>query len=364
MYKECALIRTLCAGSLLFLLAAGGMLGCDDDATEPENQAPGAPEVIPIDFTVLPGDSVLIMASATDPDGDHLAYDWTFSDGSPLTAAGTQLLWTAPAENATVGFTVEVTDGRGGRHTTDGTITVHPNAAYPYQTPFEGTLEPDLGALQEEAVAQGAPAGTCHFWASVAVTWTNSAVIVFTGVPTLAFLGALTHTPVWFPPSTWLWAYTIPWGSGLATVELYATLDGATEIDWQMLISGTMQEYDRFEWLTGTSLTDATGGDWLLYDHRYPDTHTEALRIDWERYAQDDRELLYRNVLASSETYGDSLRYAIDGAEASVRLDDVSEGTHARVVWDVETGAGRFIGASGDSCCWGPAPEYDDIDCE
>lgn len=355
--------RVLLIGGLTALLGSVALVGCED-TTEPENQIPSPPDVSPIDFTIMPGDSVLMMAEARDADGDALAYAWTFSGGEPANATGTSLIWHAPGTNSTVTFTVEATDGRGGSRTTDGAITVHPNAAYPYGTPFEGTLEPELDQLSEEKSAMAGPAGTCHFWASAAVTWANAAVIVFTGIPTLAFLEALTHAPVWFPPDTWLWAYTMPWGSSLVTVELYAALDGATEIDWRMLISGTLQNYDRFEWVTGSCLTDATAGDWILYDSRSPGSQIEALGIDWERQAQDDRDIVYRNILVGSTTYGDSLHYSILGDAAAVRLDDVSEGTFSRVSWSVADGSGKFIGASGDSCCWGPEPGYDDIECE
>jgi hypothetical protein len=351
--------------ALLVLICSVGQLGCDD-TTEPQNQVPGRPEITPIDFTILPGDSVLMMVEAQDPDGDILEYDWTFSGGQPTTATGTSLVWYAPGTESEVTVSVRARDGRGGERTVEhiDAITVHQNAAYPYDTPFEGTLEPDLDALQMEKSSLTAPAGTCHFWASVAVTWTNAAVIVFTGIPTLAFLNALTRAPVWLPPDTWRWAYTVPWGSGLATVELYATLDGATEIDWRMLISGTMQSYDRFEWVAGSCLTNATAGYWTLYDHRSSGSQIEALRIDWEREAQTERDIVYQNILVGSETYGDSLYYSIHGDDVAVRLNDVSEETFARIFWNVEDGAGRFIGASGDSCCWGPAPLYDDIDCE
>ena len=311
----------------------------------------------------MPGDSVSLTAHATDPDGGTVTYSWTFSGGTPATAEGASVTWTAPSSNATIAFTVQANDGQGGTSSGGGTITVHPNAAYPYGTPFDGTLEPELDQLSEGALAPEMP-GLCHGLAAVSVAWANTTVFFFTGLPTVVFLEALTHRPVWYPPDTWLWAYTMPSGSGWVTVELYATLTGATEIDWEMLISGTVLSYNRFQWVTGVSQTDATSGHWILYDHRTPAVETEALRIDWSRRAQDDRDLVYLNILTSSEGYGDSLRYSIRGDSAEVRLDDVSEDTFTRVQWDVEVGSGKLTGANGDSCCWGPAPAYADIDCE
>jgi len=347
---------------LICLLAIALFLAGCDETTTPENQNPGTPEVSPTDFTIMPGDSISLTAQASDPDGGTVTYAWTFSGGTPLTAEGASVTWTAPSSNATIAVMVMANDGQGGTSSGTGTITVHPNAAYQYDTPFEDTLEPQMDQLSENGLAP--TPGTCHFWASAAVVWTNGAVIVFTGLPTLAFLEAVTHRPIWYPPDTWLWAYTVPWGASLVTVELYGTLDGATEIDWEMLISGTLQEYNRFKWVSGTSQTDATAGHWILYDHRTPSSETEALRVDWTRLAQDDRDLLYQNILTTSEGYGDSLRFTIDGDSATVRLDDLSEGTFTRVAWNVEDGSGTLTGANGDRCCWGPAPTYDDINCE
>jgi hypothetical protein len=206
--------------------------------------------------------------------------------------------------------------------------------------------------------------GTCHFWASVVATWTSAAVFVFTGLPTAAFLAALTEYPVWVTPATWIWSYTVPWGgSSAALIELKATLSEFTYLDWEMHVSGTIQQYDRFQWVSGRSRTDAIEGHWLLYDYRFPDTPTQALRIDYARRAADDRDLSYHSVLAGSASVGDSLNFSVRGTESVGFLHDVSDGSSVGVVWDSADGHGRFIGAGGDSCCWGPAPTYADITC-
>ncbi len=348
-------LRMIALGMIILLAIAG----CGK-STEPKNQNPSVPTINPAGFTILPGGTVALMAAATDPEGDPITYTWTFDQGTPLTATGAIATWTAPATESNVEATVVVTDGRGGRSSATTQVTVHPNAAYPYATPFSGTLETDVTQLGESALAE-APRGICHAWASVVVTWTGSAVFIFTGVPSAAFVAALTHEPVWVPPATWIWAYTVPWGTSTAMIELYATLSGATHLDWEMYVSGTIQQYNRFQWVTGRSRTDAIEGYWQLYDFRTPTAETPALRIGYARRAADDRDLSYRVVLTTSTAYGDSLVCTARGTENTGRLYDVSAGTSIRVVWDTLDGHGRYVAAGGDSCCWGPAPAYADL---
>lgn len=351
-------LRLIGLGMIILLAIAG----CGK-STEPKNQNPSVPTINPTGFTILPQGTVALMAAATDPDGDTVTYTWTFDQGTPLTATGAIANWTAPATESDVQATVVATDGRGGRSSATTEITVHPNAAYPYATPpFRGTLETDVTQLGESALA-AAPSGFCHGLASTVVTWTSSAVFIFTGVPSAAFVVALTHEPVWVPPATWIWAYTVPWGSSTAMIELYATLSGATHLDWEMYVSGTIQQYERFQWVTGRSRTDAIEGYWQLYDFRTPTAATPALRVEFARRAMDDRDLSYHNILTTSTSYGDSLACTVRGTENTGRLYDVSAGTSIRVVWDTLDGHGRFVAAGGDSCCWGPAPSYADVDC-
>lgn len=360
-----ARVSVLRVALFAFAACVAILVGCGDDTTEPKNQVPSTPTITPAGFTIMPDDSVLLTAAATDPDGDALTFRWSMSAGTPLTATGSQVVWHAPAEaNPAVNIEVVARDTHGGERAASIPIVVHPNAAYPYAKPFAQTLAPDLSQLGEGALLASGPAQSCHFLASTVVLWTDVVVFAFTGLPTVAFAEALTRTPVWIFPATWIWAYTVPWGTSYATIELNGTLVEVTEIDWTMLVSGTMQGLTRFSWVTGHSNTDGHSGSWTLYDIRVPQTQTEALRIDWSRAAQDEVDLNYHNILATSDTYGDSLNYSLDGTLAAVALHDVSEGTSTRVHWDTLTGDGKLIGAAGDSCCWGPAPTFSDVDCD
>jgi len=341
----------------LFLVAILGTIGCSS-SSEPKNQNPTLPEVSPANFQILPSGRVLLTASATDPDGDHVTFFWSFTGGAPGTAEGDTVTWTAPASGS-VTITTKARDGRGGERVTTSVATVNVGAAYPYGSPFEGTLEPALGDLEETGSR-----GFCHFNASVMVEWTTATVLVFTGLPTVAFLEALTWTPVWIPPATWVWSYSVPWGTSRAIVELQTVLNQQARLDWQMLVSGTILGFDRFQWVTGQTSLTATDGSWMLYDYRYPTQVTEALRIEFARASETDRDVDYFNALQSSSSYGDSLSYARHGAAAEVKLCRVSQSQPCiRAAWDTFDGSGRYYGVSGDSCCWGPRPTFIDVAC-
>jgi hypothetical protein len=347
-----------CAGMLAVVLL---LAGCSK-STEPNNQNPSVPQIHPTGFAIVPGNTVLVTARASDPDGDAVTYHWTFSQGTPATATGPGVEWAAPATPGTVTIMVKARDGRGGERSATTEVTVNANAAYPYGRPFDGTLNPAVDDLASGTLT-GLASGTCHFTASVVAVWTGGVVTVFTGLPTAAFLGALAQEPVWVFPTTWIWSYTVPWVQSTATIELQATLTDPSHIDWAMLVSGTAQDLNRFGWVTGHSRADGTQGDWTLYDYRFPTQHIQALGIDYARLTDSDRRLSYHNLLTGSQTFGDSLGYSIRETLATVRLFSAAQQTTTRAVWDVSDGHGRFVGATGDSCCWGPRPTFSDINC-
>ncbi len=81
------------------------------------------PPVVTTDheLTVMEGNPMTLLATATDPDGDTMTYAWTQDSGSPVTLTNpTELttMFTAPMvgsdTNATLHFTITANDGLGG----------------------------------------------------------------------------------------------------------------------------------------------------------------------------------------------------------------------------------------------------------
>lgn len=79
----------------------------------PMNQAPMV-SLVSDRPEILPGESVSLRATASDPDGDPLTYEWTTTAGRVTgTGATTTLDFTGATPPATANVTVRVSDGRG-----------------------------------------------------------------------------------------------------------------------------------------------------------------------------------------------------------------------------------------------------------
>jgi len=231
------------------------------------------------------------------------------------------------------------------------------------QIPDSGTMYMSLANLSQSGPGVRDPEGLCHAGSAFLVGVANTAVFVHTALPRLALIAALVQPFEWTPPATWTWSYPVETETDTAFVELTATIPDSLGVLWEMRVSGTQHELDEFLWVSGESNLLAGEGHWLLYDANLPEGAQEALRIEWIFGAMDDRSLDFLNVNTSSDALGDTLSYAILGSSAMVRYHDIGEGV-TRVDWDVDVGDGEFHGAGGDSCCWGAAPTYADIDCE
>jgi hypothetical protein len=98
------------------------------------------PPVVTTDheLTVMEGNPITLMATATDPDGDAMTYAWTQDSGPMVTLTNpTDLntMFTAPSVDssgtATLHFTISANDGNGGIGS--DSVTVHVISASPYK---------------------------------------------------------------------------------------------------------------------------------------------------------------------------------------------------------------------------------------
>ncbi len=88
------------------------------------NTPPFIDTVVISDYAVAPSESVDIVVTASDADGDALTFAWTATDGSFDDASAASPSWTAPATTGPQSLSVTVDDGRGGVRTVGFDIDV------------------------------------------------------------------------------------------------------------------------------------------------------------------------------------------------------------------------------------------------
>jgi len=104
-------------------IAALAVLSCEPAPTS--NSAPTI-TALTLPTEVDAGVDATFSCTATDPDSEALAYNWTCSSGLLQSATGSTVVWTAPETSGTAAITVTVFDDSGASDTASGTVTVKP----------------------------------------------------------------------------------------------------------------------------------------------------------------------------------------------------------------------------------------------
>jgi len=139
----------------------------------------------------------------------------------------------------------------------------------------------------------------------------NVVITIGLAIPVASYAYALQQEPKWDRRNRqWVWSYNFTsWG--VHSAKLTAELSSDTII-WNMKI-------DDFDWYTGHSHTNGSGGYWILNESRtYP---TQLLRIDWALNSSGVSSVKYTNVAPStSPNYKNNGEYITYGTVASAEF--------------------------------------------
>ena len=124
-------------------------------------------------------------------------------------------------------------------------------------------------------------------------TWTALIGTTF-AVPVAAFRSAFNHQPAAVDNLTWQWQYEVEGFTSQYTARLVGKLQ-TTEIKWEMYITKKgIEPFDEFLWFEGTSKTDGTSGQWILYHSAgFPE---KTVQIDWKREGEKVGEIKYTYI--------------------------------------------------------------------
>jgi hypothetical protein len=112
---------------ILVLVCIIGLAGLNCE-TPAANNAPTI-SALSLPDSVPAGEDATFGCTATDPDGDVLAYSWTCTSGTLQSTTGKMVGWTAPLTSGAATVTVVVQDSSGASDTLSGTLAVGPLVA-------------------------------------------------------------------------------------------------------------------------------------------------------------------------------------------------------------------------------------------
>ena len=144
-------------------------------------------------------------------------------------------------------------------------------------------------------------------FAATNVSVWSSIITVNFAVPVASYVEAVNnHTPIYLSDNTWLWEYSFTDILGITySAKFYGTVH-SEYVDWEMYIS-KKSVYVDFLWFTGTSLTDGTKVDWILYEG--PNKAGELLSIEYNKTSDNTGNVKYMNIVPGGAENGGYIMY-------------------------------------------------------
>ncbi|MCI0495622.1 hypothetical protein L0Z72_11525 [candidate division KSB1 bacterium] len=179
------------------------------------------------------------------------------------------------------------------------------------------------------------------------VSYINTFVIAASVAPSLVFATAMSQQPKLQDDAKFHWIYSASdtiLGKVIAfEVDLVGWIDETEqESVWEVYVSSNNHspQLNHFLWYQGRSEIGNKKGWWLFHDDKSPDSLIDVLKVAWDLSDENDKELIFTNVTASSNEYGDYLKYGIEFSDRYLIFFDASENKTNTIYWNAETGAG------------------------
>ena len=153
-------------------------------------------------------------------------------------------------------------------------------------------------------------------------------------IPVAAFRSALKTEPNKIDDLSWQWQYSVEGFTSQYSARLVGKLQ-SNEVKWEMYITKTgIQGFDEFMWFDGTSKTDGSSGQWILYhSSAFPE---KTIQIDWEKVEEKVGEIKYtyvreNNDLGQKDNFnGSTLTFGLQNTEF-----DIFVNVHAYIVQEL-----------------------------
>jgi hypothetical protein len=206
-------------------------------------------------------------------------------------------------------------------------------------------------------VVKGTNSTNWDYACLVAGVW-NDILTAYLAIPITVFKTASSSSPSYVSSKTWQWSYNVT----ISSVTYAARLVGAITsgaVDWKMYITRTgTGGFDEFLWFEGTSATDGSNGQWILYQS--PLVTDKLLQVDWVKTDSEISSMKY-TYLKETSFKGSYIEYGLtsETLDAYYTVHYYDSGTSlfsdVNIEWSTTDLNGRVKSSDyllGDWYCW------------
>lgn len=192
----------------------------------------------------------------------------------------------------------------------------------------------------------------------------NTVVAAHIVIPTVAYVEAFNHEPVYQGDNEWKWSYSVPVNGKTIVAELVGARIDNESFSMVMTLSEN-GGFQNFEWFSGVIRYDHTAATWTLAHS--PDNGTDYLEIDYTKnFDTEVSNIRYTVIDPQNEIYNGYIDYGIDpDLDFDAHYTIFRNDTTTFIEWNTETDAGRVKDEAnfGDANwhCWDS--QLQDVDC-